>query len=120
MEKNSDFPVIHPAWTMLHPEMTMEHLGFIPMFLDILDPRPAAKQIDENYQHGGGWRPQKHFYLVDKDTRKIQYGKDGEYDPPMEPLAWTMLPNMEEIYFYDYAIVAIFQPDGSFEVCRID
>lgn len=32
-------------------------LGYLPGFFDAADPRPARQQIDQNYGHGGGWRP---------------------------------------------------------------
>jgi hypothetical protein len=40
-------------------------------------------------------------------------------DPPLNPLAQARLRD-ELIVFYDHAIVAIVQEDGSFEVARID
>jgi hypothetical protein len=44
-------------WHILHPQMTPEWLGFLPGWLNETDPRPAWKQIHDNYQHGGGWDP---------------------------------------------------------------
>lgn len=40
-------------------------------------------------------------------------------DPPLYPLAQTQLRD-ELIIFYDHEIVAVFQPDGSFEACRMN
>lgn len=48
-------------WVLFHPKMTPEMLGLIPSFLSESDPRPAREQFDENYQHGGGWRPLPNF-----------------------------------------------------------
>jgi hypothetical protein len=40
-------------------------------------------------------------------------------DPPFKPIAMMVLRD-ETILIYDYSIVAIVQPDGSFEACRMD
>lgn len=99
-------------WTMLHPEATPEMLGFIPSFLDENDPAPAREQIDRAYRHGGGWSPFVGFAMT----------RDGlcyPGDPPMAPLAETRLRE-EIVRFYDCSWVAIIQPDGRFEVCRLD
>lgn len=45
------------VWKFLNPEMTVEQLGYIPLFFAADDPRPAAEQLNERYAHGGGWRP---------------------------------------------------------------
>lgn len=102
------------TWTMLHPKMTRAHLGYLPGFLSEADPRPAKEQIDENYAHGGGWRPFGSWKL---DPRTLTLRYPG--DPPMRPLAVTRLHN-EHIYFYEHAMLLILQADGSFEVARVD
>jgi hypothetical protein len=89
-----------------------ETLGYLPAFLNEDDPRPAKEQLDANYQHGGGWRNQPGFTMK---GRSIQYPGD----PPMIPVAYTMLRE-ETIRVYPYAYVCIVQPDGSFEICRMD
>lgn len=104
---------MQPVWAMLHPQMTMEHLGFLPSFLSELNPMSAKVQIDANYRHGGGWRSIKEFRL--NADNSIKYPGD----PVLKPLAMTKLRD-ETIIFYDCAIVAIIQPDRSFEVARID
>ena len=53
------------TWIILDPSINSEHLGLLPMMLDPSDPRPAREQFDENYQHGGGWRPFNGFTLHD-------------------------------------------------------
>lgn len=98
---------------MKHPEMTEEHLGLIPMFLSPYDPDPAAKQINDNYQHGGGWRPFQGFIMLPDGG--IRYGKD----PVLQVLAEAKLRD-EIIRFYDSAWVSITQPDGSYEISRVD
>jgi hypothetical protein len=101
-------------WEILDPHMHMGMLGFIPEFLDERNPKCAREQIDENYQHGGGWRPMKGFKM-DPKTKRLSYPGDS----PFMPLAKTRM-NDEEIYYYPYSFVAIVQADGAFEVARLD
>ena len=104
---------MNPYWEMLHPMMVPQALGFLPQFLDEDDQRPAKEQIDGNYQHGGGWRNIPGFTHLGEHRMKYPG------DPELRPLAQTKLRD-EVIVFYDYSFVAIFQPDGSFEISRID
>jgi hypothetical protein len=99
------------TWLLLHPDVTPEHLGFIPSFLDPDDERPAAEQFDARYQ--SGWRPQTKFVLL-ADNRLKYPG-----DPPIRPLAVTKLRD-EVIVLYEHEVVAVIQPDRSFEACRMD
>jgi hypothetical protein len=99
-------------WELLHPKMTMEHLGYIHIFFFEDDPRPAAQQIHSRY-HFGGWQPFDGFTLA-KDN-SLTYPED----PPIEPLAQAKLRD-EMILFYPHSWVAIVQPDRTFEVARID
>jgi hypothetical protein len=100
-------------WIMKHPHANMEMLGLIPEFLDERDPRPAREQIDQNYRHGGGWQPFPGFTML----------PDGDLsypgDPPTRLIAETHLRD-ETIRFYDCSWLAIVQPDGTFEVSRVD
>lgn len=98
-------------WEMLHPWMTMEMLGLIPSFISDDDKRPAKEQFDKAYV--SGWHPMKGF--VHKGDYVLEYSGDPLY----KPLAKTSLRD-ETIVFYPYAWVAIFQPDGSYEVSRMD
>jgi hypothetical protein len=101
------------TWQMLHPAMTLAHLGLLPMMLNARDPRPAREQFHSNYAHGGGWCPITGFRLMHDHT--LAYPGD----PPLTPRAQLQFRN-ELIVFYDYAWVAIIQPDRSFEVSRMD
>ena len=102
-----------PTWTMLDSRMHLEHLGYLPSFLNNADPAPARKQLDENYSHGGGWVPFKGF-ILDAKNALIYPG-----DPPLTPLAETYL-RKEHILYYECSWVVIKQPDGSWEVARMD
>lgn len=98
-------------WQLLHPQMTPRHLGFIPSFLSEDDPRPAKEQFNENYI--SGWSPLRSF------TMGKGHVLNHPEDPPMRPLARLQFRE-ELILFYEYAWVAVVQPDGSFEVSRLD
>lgn len=100
-------------WEMLHPDMTMDHLGFLPSFLSDADLRPAKEQLNDNYQHGGGWRSLQNFKL--KDNNVLVYPGDS----PFVPMAQLQFRH-ELIVFYSHDIVAIIQPDRSFEAARMD
>lgn len=111
------------TFKMLDIRASQHDLGLLPEFFSEADPRLAAKQLDEHYQHGGGWRPMSAWEVV-KETRvgpAIQYPGD----PMLVPLAYatlhqaTGLPT-EEIFVYNYDIIMIRQGDGSFEVARVD
>jgi hypothetical protein len=98
---------------ILDARVQPENIGMIPDFLSFHDPRKAAEQFNERYAHGGGWHPQP-GYEMDGDGVLKYPG-----DPSFHPLA--AIPFREEIIMiYDAGIVAIVQPDHSFEVCRMD
>jgi hypothetical protein len=95
-----------------------EGLGFLPSFLSENDERSAAQQINENYAHGGGWSPLNGFVM--RDDHSIVYPADADGpDEVYRPLAEAQLRD-ERLYFYDCEWLAIVQPDGSFEVSRMD
>lgn len=88
--------------------------GYIPTFLSEGDPRPAREQLNANYQHGGGWIPFGGFELRSSDMALLYPD-----DPPLRPIASANLRE-ERILIYPYAWVLIMQPDGSWEVARMD
>jgi hypothetical protein len=100
-------------WTFMHPHMTPEILGYIPLMISEHDPRPAREQFDANYQHGGGWQPFSGFTMLPNGN--LSYPGD----PPTILIAKTQLRE-ETINFYHHSWVAIIQPDGSFEIARMD
>lgn len=93
----------------LHPR-AREMVGLIPTFLDVDDARPARDQFNEKYV--GGWNPFEGFKL---DGVNIVYPGD----PPYEPVAYIPFRN-EEIIIYRFAWVMIIQPNGDFEISRMD
>lgn len=99
-------------WEMKHSRATPAMLGYLPSFLDEDDPRSAREQLNANYPFGG-WQPFKGFTML-ADGNLAYPG-----DPPTILLAETKLRD-ETVRFYQHAWVAVVQPDGSFEVCRMD
>jgi hypothetical protein len=99
-------------WKFLHPRMTREMLGYIPIWLSYDDPRSARAQINAGYTMGG-WN----------DFEGFRLGKDNSLhypgDPAIKPLAEAQLRD-ELIVFYPHSWVAIIQPDRTFRVARID
>ena len=90
-----------------------EVLGFIPDFLDPDDPRSASAQFNERYAHGGGWNPMSAWKMG--PTGEIRYPEDET----LFPIAIGILHD-GVIRVYPSAWVSITQPDGSFEVSRMD
>lgn len=97
---------------LIHPRATHEMLGFIPEFLSANDSRPAKEQIHSAYAHGGGWHSFPGFKMTPA-------GLAYHGDSPMPLLAEARL-RQEIVRIYDCAWVAIVQPDGSYDVARID
>ena len=86
-------------------------LGYIPLFLNENDPRSAREQFDTS--HPGGWSSFPGFTMLPNGN--LSYPRD----PDIVLLAETRLRH-EVIRFYDCEWVAIIQPDGSFEIARLD
>lgn len=99
-------------WTALKPRAE-DLLGYIPDMISEADPRPAAQQFHAAYAHGGGWDPFKGF--ARGEANQLVYPGD----PPIWPVATATLRE-EQIFVYPYAWVMILQPNGSFEVSRMD
>jgi hypothetical protein len=90
-----------------------EACGLIPDFFDDADPRPAVEQVNERYIFGG-WDPVPGFEI---EGDKLCYPGD----PPMDPLAYTVLPKTREIVvIFQFGFVLIRQSDQSWEVARLD
>lgn len=88
-------------------------IGFVSLMLNEHNPKSAAEQLNDGYQHGGGWTPFKGFTLDDQNNLKYPG------DPKMKPWAFAKLRD-ELICVYESAWFAVIQPDRSFEVCRMD
>jgi hypothetical protein len=88
--------------------------GHIPHFFDSRDERPAKEQIHDNYAHGGGWNPFTGF-VRDRDSMALTYPGD----PALFPYLMIHLGD-ERVYIYPFSWVVIEQPNGAWEVARID
>jgi hypothetical protein len=97
-----------------HPKANPElHLGLIPYFLDRNNPRPAAEQFDD-HSFGGGWRK------TDPRWRMLPDGSIKYPNDPALPVLFEASLRDEVIRVYESAWVAIVQPDGSFQISRMD
>lgn len=103
-------------FTRIDPRCTPEHLGLIPTFLSEDVPLPAWQQINDNYQHGGGWNSFKDRWSLDLVTMTLSYPED----PPMKPLACAILHGEEHIYIYTHGWVLILQDNMQWDLARID
>lgn len=108
----NEYGVDCTGWVVIHPKATVDMLGLVPMFLLDNDPRPAREQFDERY-HFGGWRPISGFEMWENEFIKFPE------DPELPPLLERKLRD-ERIVMYPNALFAIIQPDGSFEIARMD
>lgn len=97
---------------IIDPRYSEEALGFIPEFLSEDDPRSAAEQFNENYAHGGGWRPMKGWKMG--PVGEIRWGQEET----LHPFAVAQLRD-ETIRVHTFGWVSIMQADGSFEVSRM-
>lgn len=101
------------TWELLHPRMTLGHLGYIPSFLTSSDGRSAIAQIRERYI--SGWPAFRgHRFTLHSDDSLT-----SPRDPRLDCRARTTL-RQERILFYDHAWLLVQQPDKSFEIARID
>lgn len=96
-------------------EPTQAMLGLIPAFLKESDPRSAREQINDRYAHGGGWFSIKGFKHNAEDN-SIKYPGN----PRMRPIATAWLHDKERIFIYPHGWVMILQPDGQFNIARLD
>lgn len=94
-------------------------LGFIVLWFDPRSEKSAQEQANDGYLQTGGcpFLPTKaSFTLVEEDG---EYRLEHPEDPPMRELARTKIRD-ETIVLFDYAWMAIIQPDGSHVISRVD
>ena len=99
---------------LLHPAATHEHLGFIPAFLSLDDPRSAQEQLDASYKQFGGFNVFRGFRLGENNA--LHYPGD----PPMNPVAQVRIRHELVTFYLPGAWVAVIQPDRSYVVARMD
>ena len=97
-----------------HPYATIEMAGFIPAWLSESS-KPIRDQLNDGYIWGGF----RHFsgFSIDPSTDELLYPGD----PPTIPLIeWQFDSHPQRVILYQHSWVAIIEPDGTFEVCRMD
>lgn len=104
------FGLTHPKWELIHLLATEEMLGYIPGFLSLEDPRSAREQFNANYI--GGWQSMPGFTMT---PQGLTYPED-----PMMVLIAECHLREEVIRFYQGSWVAIVQPDGTYDISRMD
>jgi hypothetical protein len=106
---------------MQYSEWTNEEAaGMLPEILRPDDPRPVKEQLNDRYSHGGGFMASKGFTFK-KEGDKAILSYEIEDDDPEIYQEWSRSKvNDEELYLFDASFMAIVQPDGTYEVTRVD
>lgn len=101
---------------MMENGYRLADLGMLATMLTESDPRPAAEQFNERYNHGGDWQPTTtRRWKLNLEKQSLTYPGD----PPLYPIAWGVLRD-ERIYVFQHSWVCIVQENGNFEVARMD
>jgi hypothetical protein len=106
------------TFTPLHPDFHPDMAGLLPTFFDPESDAPAHVQLNLNYAHGGGWRPQAKWKRKDVLSWIMTYPGDE----PIKPIAKAHLPlTGETLLLYPNSYLCIVQKNGtSFEMGRVD
>lgn len=93
------------------------HTGLLPTFFSEGDPLSAKEQVHQAYTHGGGWNSFPGFTLCnwEKGPATIEYAGD----PSMREMSRAKLRD-ETIILFESAWLAIVQPNGDFDIARVD
>ena len=102
-------------WAGLDPRFNMSWLGFLPDILTNEDPRSVKEQLEDRYAHGGGWRSIPGMKFNPK-TWVMRFPGDS----PFKPAAFTKIGSEMVIFYPNCSLLAIVQPDGTYEVTRVD
>lgn len=105
------------TWVALDKRFHPSQLGFLPDILLSNDKRTVREQLEDRYAHGGGWRPfpEGHFKL-NRMTMTLKFPGD----PLFKPIAFTQIGDETVVFYPNCSLLAIIQPDGKFEVSRVD
>jgi hypothetical protein len=102
-------------WIALDKHFKPRLLGFLPEILIEEDERPVKAQLEDRYAHGGGWRPIEGFKL-DRMTMVLTFPGD----PPFIPAAFTQIGDETVVFYPSCSLLMILQPNGDYEVTRVD
>ena len=97
--------------SLLVKSKTLHYYPHSP-FLSESNPHSAREQLDAGYRQFGGWQPFHGFVMT---ARGLEYPRDA----PQPLLAEARLRH-ELVRLYKGSWVAIVQPDGSYEIARMD
>ncbi len=104
-------------WHQIDPRFSPHGLGLLPDILIDLDTRPVKEQLEDRYAHGGGFRPMRTSqWRFDPRTMILRFPGD----PPFRPAAYTMINGEKCIFYPQASLLCIVQPDGEWEVTRVD
>lgn len=93
--------------------------GIIPDFYSLKDERGLVEQIDENYQHGGGWSDFTGFRLDFDESDPMRSTLTYYGDPAYRCNGWFKFRHETAMIFQSSWFV-VRQPSGSWRVARID
>ena len=109
----------HPTALKKYPQLTnrdmSDFVGFIPLMISTTSDMPMTEQLNNGYNHGGGWRPFTDFVVNDEDDT-IKYPGDPAY----LPIAYAEHPSGEKVYVYEHSWVRVRKLDGTDEISRMD
>lgn len=92
-----------------------EAAGMLPLILRTDDPRPAREQAQDRYAHGGGWDPFRGFKLHMIPQPHLTYPGD----PAFRLIAHSRIRD-EILLLFESSWLAIVQPNGDYEISRMD
>jgi hypothetical protein len=103
------------TWVVLDPNFDgARGLGFLPGILLDEDKRPIKAQLEDRYRHGGGWRPIPGITMLPNKTLRFPG------DPPFRPSAVSRINDEVAVFYEQASLLAVIQPDKSYEVVRVD
>lgn len=104
------------GWELVHPRADIDMLGYVPLFITRTSDVPLKKQFDAEYV--SGWKTSASKWVRDTERNTLQGHPE---DPPFPMIArYQHKPTGELLEFYTSCFTAIVQPDGTFEVARLD
>jgi hypothetical protein len=97
-----------------------DHIGMIlTWFRNDEEGTPAIEQANSGYLNTGGCPFEPTAVKFELDSSGEEYALRYENDPPLKELARTRIGE-ETVVVFEYAWVAIIQPDKTFVVSRCD
>ena len=101
-------------------------LGYVPAFVNNIDPRPIKEQIEERYQYFTSW---KQMAILDGEHSNAEPGdvvfnaKTLAFEYPGDPAMRATAKfehNGERIYAYQYGVFVVIDAQGDAWYTRLD